>query len=65
MERESEDMIVCPHCDEEHHEYWEYINTEDDYAEFELECERCQNTFDVRMFVTTTFYSSPKGGEGQ
>jgi len=60
MEREikkiQEGEIVCPYCDYEYSESWEY-GMEYDGDSTELECPECNKKFSVVMNIETTFTS--------
>ena len=47
--------IICPYCEHEHDEWWEYTNMEQDDQDFEMECINCDKKFDVLVYVTRSF----------
>lgn len=51
-------VIQCPHCDYEHEEYWEYIETADMEGEFKMDCEGCDREFYVNFHTDVWFHTS-------
>lgn len=54
MGKETADLIKCPHCNHMHGNYDDYIEVGDMSGEFEMDCEKCKETFSVDFY--SVFY---------
>ena len=54
----SGDEVVCPWCNHEHRDSWDYDWTANETAE--IDCEECGKTFEARRSFDVTYYSSRK-----
>lgn len=52
---ENADAIVCPHCENVHGNYDDYIEVGDMSGDFEVECEKCGEYFKVDFYSVFWF----------
>lgn len=53
-EKLSEGAIICPYCEYEHTDTWEYMDDDE-----EFECEGCGRVFEMVRDITVTYSSTP------
>ncbi len=50
--------IICPHCNHEHTDWQEYVDTGDMKGAFPMDCEDCEKEFRVDFSTVITFKST-------
>jgi transcription elongation factor Elf1 len=56
---ETADYIQCPYCGHMH-DYNEFLEVGDMSGEFEMECEKCEKSFDVDFYSIFHFTAKQK-----
>jgi hypothetical protein len=58
VNKETADLIECPHCEWSHGNYDDYIEVGDMSGEFEMNCEKCKQSFKVDFYSIFWFKST-------